>query len=141
MKKKATVTTPVNELTREETIEHYNAVMIEEIRSTIRTELEGIHSRMDSFERKMDSLEKRMDSFENRMDSLENRMDSFRIEVNNRFDMLEAAIKCNADGIRELRVDVNHLKNETTGIKDLLIHVIDRVDDHEVRLGRVEQTS
>lgn len=119
-KRKATVTTPVRELTGNESIEHYNAIMIEEIRSVVRSELEGIHARMDAFE---------------------NKLESFRIEVNGRFNVVEAAIRCNADAIRELRVDVNRLKNEMTEVKGILNHVANRVDDHEERVGRMERVS
>lgn len=98
-KSKATVRTPVEQLQPNETIEHYNAVMIEDIRSIVNTAVEGLNSRMDS---------------------LENKIDTLRSEMNARFEIVEAAIKCNAQGIRELR--------------EMMHHIIHRVDDHEERI-------
>jgi vacuolar-type H+-ATPase subunit I/STV1 len=110
--KKARTDTPVEELSKKDTIEHYNAIMIEEIRSVVRAELEGMHSRMDSFE---------------------GRLESFRNEVNSRFDLVETAIKCNSQAIRELRNDMDRRFSE---MSDKMDHVIDRVDVHEERLTR-----
>lgn len=107
---KAQVSTPVEQLTPEDSIAHYNAVMIEEIRSTVRTELEGLHTKVDS---------------------LENKMGAFRCEVNARFDTVEAAIKVNAQGIRELQTRMNHVEHK-------IDRIIDRVDDHEERITSLE---
>ncbi len=106
-------TKPVKDLNEEESIAHYNAIMIEDLRSTIRTELEGLHSKMDSFER-------RMGSFETRMDSLDAKMDK-------QCGLLHTAIRCNADGIRELSAKMDR--------------IIDRVNDHEERISQIEKVS
>ncbi len=95
----AIVDTPVAELTTKQTLQHYNAIMIEEFNSKIDLVLEG-----------MESLRHEL-----RVD-----MAAFRNEVNSRFDLVEAAIKCNSQGIRELNAKMDRLSS--------------RVDDHEERL-------
>jgi hypothetical protein len=102
--KKARTDTPVEELSKKDTIEHYNAIMIEELNSKIDIVIDGLEATKRE---------------------LRGEISAFRTEVNNRFDMVEAAIKCNADGIREL--------------KTILDRTIIRVDDHEERLERVEK--
>ena len=81
-KSKATIMTPVAELSPNDTIEHYNAVMIEDIRSTVKLLSEGMTTLRSELKGEISSL---------------------RTEMNGRFDVVEAAIRCNADPIRELQ--------------------------------------
>ena len=102
-KSKAKVTTPVEQLTPDDTIQHYNAVMIEQLNSKIDIIIEGMESMRVS---------------------LENKIEGLRNEMNARFEVVEAAIKCNAEGIRELRA--------------MMHQVIARFDDHEMRITNLE---
>ena len=93
--------------------EHYNAIMIEDLHSKIDLVIEGLE------------LTRR---------ELRAEIKAVRNDVENQFSLVHAAIRCNADGIRELRTDMQHVKNRLDRMEDKMDHVIDRVDDHEARL-------
>ena len=104
--------TPVAELSRNDTIEHYNAVMIEDIRSSVKLLSEGMTSLRSELKGEISSL---------------------RTEMNGRFDVVEAAIRCNADNIRELQNDMKDVKTSLSRIEPL-------IDEHEERLTRLESS-
>ncbi len=109
-KSKATIMTPVAELSPSDTIEHYNAVMIEDIQSSVRLVAEG-----------MDTIRV----------ELKSEISSLRTEMNDRFDVVEAAIKCNADNIREVQTDMKDVKTSLSRIEP-------RIDGQEERLTELE---
>ena len=137
-KSKATIMTPVAELSPSETNVHYSAVMIEEIRSSQKLVIEH-----------MDGVEARL---ERKIEAVDNKLEDFRNEVNlrfkkvdARFDILEAAIKCNADGIRELqkdmkvvKTDIRELQGDMKEVKSALSRIEPLIDNHEERLNILE---
>lgn len=60
---KATITTPVKELSRDEEMMHYNAVQFEEIRSTMRVLIEGMEGIKATLEKRMDRMENKLDAW------------------------------------------------------------------------------
>lgn len=82
-KQKATMRTAIEQLGRQDTIEHYNAVMLEEILSTVRTLGEG-----------MAQTEKR----------LEGKIESFRSETNQHFALIESVLRVHAQEFKVLKV-------------------------------------
>lgn len=112
--------TPVAELSKDDTIAHYNAVLIEHLDSKFDLLIEGFQA----FKAEVRS-----------------EISAFRNEVYARFDIVEAAIKCNAQAIRELQTDMREVKAD---IKDLqsdmkevkigLRGINNRLDDHEDRI-------
>ncbi len=102
-KSKARIRTPVEKLTSEDTIQHYNAIMLEQITSKIDIVIEG-----------MESLRR----------ELRGEVAALRNEMNARFEVVDAAIRCNAHGIKELR--------------SMMHQAIGRLDGHEVRITNLE---
>ncbi len=94
--KKAGVKTPIEDLNGKSTIEHYNAVLLEHIDSKIDTVIEVVQT-----------TEKRSNK----------RFDDFRSEVNQRFDLVEAAIKYHSGEIKGLKSDVSELKSDVSELK------------------------
>ena len=100
----------MEQLTPDDTIQHYNAVMIEDIRSIVDTAVEGLSSRMDSLEGKISSLD--------------TKFDSFRKDVEIQFEILGAEVRRNSQGIKELRA--------------IMHRIIDNVDSQEERIANLE---
>ncbi len=110
---KAASTKHVKDLTEKEELEHYMSIMMEEFQSKLDLVVEG-----------MEALRSEMRS---NIVSVRSEIASVRSDMNNQFSFLNAAIRCNADGIRVLNSKMDH--------------VIARVDDHEERIGTLERLS
>lgn len=74
--------TSIAELDRNDTIEHYNAVMLEEMRASFRNALEAVG---------------------NWKQELESKIDLLRAEMHTRFETLEAALRVHTEEIRILK--------------------------------------
>ncbi len=74
--------TSVAELDRSATIEHYNAVMLEELRASFRNALEVTANWKDGLEAKIDAL---------------------RAEMRTRFDTLEVVLRVHSEEIKVLK--------------------------------------
>ena len=60
-KKKAKLRTPVANLNEKDSIEHYNAILIEEIQSSMKAVIETVHLSQEQTNRKFEKIETRMD--------------------------------------------------------------------------------
>lgn len=69
-----------------DTVEHYNAIMIEDLHSKIELVIEGLEVLRSEFRREISS---------------------FRNEVNGRFDVVEAAIRSHSHEIRNLHSKID----------------------------------
>jgi len=108
---------PVAELSRDDTIAHYNAVMIEELRSSQKAVIEHVDIKIDALDRKLEN---------------------FRSEVNNRFDIVEAAIKYNSMNIKELQAQMREAGGNIKDLQTSMMRVEGRLDDHEDRIATLE---
>lgn len=105
-------------------IAHYNAVLIE-----------GLHSKMDLVVEGMLSTKK----------ELKRDISEFRCEVNQRFELVELAIKHHSSEIKELKTDVKELKTDVkelkTDVKELKTSVknleakVDKLDTKVDKIG------
>lgn len=153
--KKSASTKPVKDLSHDEELKHYMSIMIEDFHSKLDLVVEGMNVMRRELEAKIDSVK--------------SDVATLRDDMNNQFSFLHSAIRCNADGIRcnaegirsnaegirsnaegirnnaegirELRADVGQLKTDMVEVKGLLNHVVNRADDHEERIGRLERVS
>lgn len=112
-KPNARIRTPVEQLGTDDTIQHYNAVLIEDMRSTVDTALEGVYARLDVLDDKITAFD--------------TKLESFRKDVEIQFEILGAEVRRNTQTINELR-GVTH-------------QLIETVDSHEERVERIEKIS
>lgn len=95
--KKTTVKTPIKDLGKHETIEHYNAVLLEKISSDVKQVIEGAEATRDT---------------------LRKEMREFRKEVNERFSMVDFVLGKHSEDINGLKGDVQELKGDVQILKD-----------------------
>ena len=69
---KVTIKTPIEKLNKNETIEHYNAVLLEDIKSKMELVIEGMEITKESIHKEVSE---------------------FRCETNQRFDMIEGIVR------------------------------------------------
>lgn len=109
---KSTIRTAFPELGMEDTISHYNAVLIEDLTSSMKQVVEGMeHTRI----------------------SLESKIDDFREEVNRRFETLEAAVTGHSGMLAEQGKTL-------AGHSGKLDKLQNTVDGHTERLENIEKT-
>lgn len=139
---RARITTPLEALDEKDTIMHYNAVLIEDLRSGLKQVIEAVESLRVEFRTEMND---------------------FRREVNERFSTLELAVRRNSQEIAELRQevaklwqavaeirqDIAELRQEMAGLRQEM-HTMEgrlseridrhgpRLDDHERRIIALE---
>ena len=134
-RKKARVDTSVEKLNKKDTIEHYNAVMLEDIKSGIKLIQEGVdsshvelknelHEFRDETRMRLTAVEfavmknsKDIKSLDQRFDGLDKKVDSVRTELKEDMVKMEKRLSDKIDGI------VTH------------------VDDHENRITKLETTT
>lgn len=122
---KTTVKTPVKDLKKGESIEHYNAVLLEEIKSDMKQVIEGMESTKSSIHKEMQE---------------------FRGEVNEHFRMTDFAIAKHSEQLQNiekdvstLKSDVSTLKSDVKEIKTTVKRMEEKFDSHETRLTTVEE--
>lgn len=91
--KRATVRMPVNELNAQDTIEHYNAVLVEEIRSQVQLVMEIVT---------------------NFKSELENKINDLRNEMARRFEIVEGAIMSLKSDIIRIEKCVDNIETIVT---------------------------
>jgi len=123
--KKTTVTTPVEKLLHSEELDHYRSILMEEFHAKFDLVLESIGTFRSEFKSEIKAL---------------------RNDMDNQFSLVHAAIRCNADAIRELQsktdqlsVDVCTNGNAIKQLNTKMDHLIDRVDDHDDRITHLEK--
>ncbi len=111
--KRSRIDTPIDELDARETMMHYNAVLMEDLRS------------------KMDLV---LENAEDATRGLSQKIDSLRCHMDQRFMLVEKAIRCNKDEIERLR--------GCMGIVEVkLDRLAKRYDAHEGRIELLEAHS
>lgn len=125
-------------------VEHYNAIMIEDLHSKIDLVVEGL-----------EGLRSEMKS---EFKTVRSEIAALRNDMNSKFSLAYAATRCNADDIRanangiqgnatniqELRtkleamhIDVKYLSRDMLDAKSNLRHIIKLVENHEQQLMQV----
>ena len=133
---KATVNTPIKDLKGKESIEHYNAVLLEGIDSKMKQVIEGMETTKESLTKKVDE---------------------FRDEVNQRFDMIENVVLTHSGQLQNIEATLadhgkqlaDHgkqlveLKGDVKEIKAAVKHLdekfTEKIDDHEDRIVILEK--
>ena len=92
----ATIRTPVAELTGEETLVHYNTILLEEVRSMMKFVLEALESLRSEFHATLEAS---------------------RREINQRLDVHEAVLRKHSDDIRGIKDDIRGIKADIEDIK------------------------
>lgn len=136
--KKAKIRTEIKNLNKEDTIEHYNAVLIEQILSEVQAVAEKV---------------------ENSDAKSEERYQLLRKEMNERFEVVEAAIGYHSGeikglrtdmqglktGVQDLKTDMQGLKTDMQGLKTELhqveVRLSNKIDGHESRITTLEKAS
>jgi chromosome segregation ATPase len=98
MKRKyiSTIKTPLDKLNKGEKIEHYNAVLLEDLKSDMKAVIDGMESTKVTLRREMQE---------------------FRSEVNQRFDTIEFVVRQHSSDINDLKADVGVLKADVGVLK------------------------
>lgn len=109
--------TPVENLSYEATLRHYNAILMEDINSKFNLVLESVQSFREEYKREIQE---------------------FRNETNQRFDVLELAVKDNTKQIKELKTDVGILKTDVAGLKTDVAELKQETQSIRTELRQVE---
>lgn len=108
---KATIRTPVKNLKGKETIEHYNAVLLEDIRSKVEQVAEGVDTTRNE---------------------LRCEIREFKEDVNDRLTLVDAAIRKHSDAINENTKRIEAMEEQVGQMEIRLINAIStRLDEHE----------
>ncbi len=112
---------PLDKLDKEERVEHYNAILIEGLRSDMKQVIESVDARMGGFERTL--ME-------------------FRKETKEEFDGVKVILRQHSTEINELRTEMQAMGTEMHAMEGRLSAKIDghttRLDDHEGRITSLE---
>ncbi len=120
--KKAQVDTPLDKLDEKETIMHYNAVLIEALRSEMKLVLERVDALDTKFESKIDTFKNELAS---KIDFVK---DALECKFERHFSTLESAI-------RGLKGDMLDMEQR---LSSKINRIIDRCENHECRLTTLE---
>ena len=96
------------------TVEHYNAVLIESLKSDMKMFMEGMEARSISVERELKD---------------------FRKDVTGRFGMLELAVTNNSQAIKELKSEMGQMEKR---LSDKIDRNNSKLDNHEERITTLE---
>ncbi len=99
---KAMIRTPVKDLKKSDSIEHYNAVLLEDIKS---------------------KMEQVIEVTETTKESIHKEMNEFREEVNQRFDMVESVVRAHSGQLQNIEITLaGHGRQLTDHGKQLTDH-------------------
>ena len=154
--KKATVRTPVKDLGKGETIEHYNAVLYEDLMSKMELVIEGMEGTRDVLREDMRQLEQRITGEIGLLKTVVHRhsgdleleatirrglSENIKennlqvLETNKKIDTLQEGVVENTKNIKELKEQVGQMEKKMDGMETRLSEKIDtigdRLDDHE----------
>ena len=121
---KVTIKTPIEKLNKNETIEHYNAVLLEDIKSKMELVIEGMEITKESIHKEVSE---------------------FRCETNQRFDMIEGIVREHSGQLQNIEATLadhgrqlaDHGKQLTDHGRQLTDHGR-QLTDHGGRLDRIE---
>lgn len=147
----ATVTTPVSDLKGKEKLAHYNATLMEDIRSAMKQVIESVDSSNGQVRKEMSEfrvevngrfeiVEKAIKSTNNKIDSanksLTEKIDSVDKKLTEKIDSVRTELKGEIAPVRtELKTD---MKNMETRLSEKIDSIHTRIDDHDVRIGALE---
>jgi len=128
---KAKKDTPIEELDQEETLVHYNAVIVEELRSNMQLVLECVQAnsqRLDSIETCLTALEQAVQANTQRLDSIETCLTA-----------LEQAVQANTQRLALVEQAIHVLKEDMLDMERRICSKINRIaercDGFEARIG------
>ena len=121
---KVTIKTPIEKLNKNETIEHYNAVLLEDIKSKMELVIEGMEITKESIHKEVSE---------------------FRCETNQRFDMIEGIVREHSGQLQNIEATLadhgrqlaDHGRQLTDHGRQLTDHGR-QLTDHGGRLDRIE---
>src|SRR3989338_4710108 len=121
---KVTIKTPIEKLNKNETIEHYNAVLLEDIKSKMELVIEGMEITKEFIHKEVSE---------------------FRCETNQRFDMIEGIVREHSGQLQNIEATLadhgrqlaDHGKQLTDHGRQLTDHGR-QLTDHGGRLDRIE---
>ncbi|MFH0799741.1 MAG: hypothetical protein V2A66_06125 [Pseudomonadota bacterium] len=116
-KRSSSVKTPVARLGKEDTIAHYNAVLIEDLKSGMKQVIEGVEHTRVVLTEKIDSSEQRL---------------------SRRLEAVEFAVTKHSGEIKDLRTEMHEMEGRLSAKIDG--HAA-RLDDHETRITTLETTN
>lgn len=105
---------------------------LKEILLNMQDHIVGLYGRIDNLDGRMDKLDSRMDKLDNRMDKLDSRMDTLEQDVRDIKLTIENDINRKISVLYDAHVDSLRYRQE-------LIKVIDKVDNHEMRIDNLEK--
>ena len=121
---KAMIRTPVKDLKKSDSIEHYNAVLLEDIKS---------------------KMEQVIEVTETTKESIHKEMNEFREEVNQRFDMVESVVRAHSGQLQNIEITLaGHGRQLTDHGKQLTDHgkqlteINKHVTEHDTRFDKLE---
>jgi hypothetical protein len=136
--KRSTVRTPFKDLKKEETIQHYNAVLFEDLKSKMELVIEGMETTKDELGREMKGIECRLVKEIELLKSVVHKHSDRFETVGNWYEIFSNRIKENNLQIVELRTE---LKGDIDRLEKNLSDKIDtigaRLDDHESKPAAV----
>ncbi len=119
--------------------------------------VDKVEKRLDRVEKRLDGVERRLDRVEKRLDGVEKRLDKVVVKIIDYIDLRIEEVKQSLTGeINSLRKDFEDFKNNVYDKLDWLISqykkldeerdviiyrqekINERLDDHEVRISRLE---
>ena len=114
---KVTIKTPIEKLNKNETIEHYNAVLLEDIKSKMELVIEGMEITKESIHKEVSE---------------------FRCETNQRFDMIEGIVREHSGQLQNIEATLaDHGRQLADHGRQLTDHGR-QLTDHGGRLDRIE---
>ncbi len=98
---------------------------LKEILLNMQNHIVGLYGRIDNLDGRMDKLDNRMDKLDSRMDTLEQDVRDIKITIENDINRkISVLYDAHLDGLR---------------YRQELISVIDKVDNHEMRIDNLEK--
>ena len=114
---KVTIKTPIEKLNKNEAIEHYNAVLLEDIKSKMELVIEGMEITKESIHKEVSE---------------------FRCETNQRFDMIEGIVREHSGQLQNIEATLaDHGRQLADHGRQLTDHGR-QLTDHGGRLDRIE---
>jgi len=157
--KKATIKTPVKELRKGETIEHYNAVLLEDIKSKMELVIEGMEGTRVSLKEDMSNLDRKLtgeiellkgvahrhssgiDMLVVAQNSTSNNIKELAlqtVENSQKIETLQGHVVENSKNIKELKEQVGQMEKN---LSDKIDAIDTHIDDHEAKPAAIAHSS
>ncbi len=126
--KKATTKTPINKLKKGDEIEHYNAVLLEDIKSKMEFVLEGMDVVKNELKSEMHSLDRKIT---NEIELLKTVIHKHSSDIN----WSNNIYKSLNNNIKENNLQITEVGKK---LEDKIDKIGERIDDHETRITTLE---